>query len=244
MGCVSSSKTTDDPTTSTEMNVSSTPDGKPLVEYHVSFPYSQDMDDWMKEYALENRIGNQEELHLFTFSDGKQFEYYMNAAGASESGFLYPSNWTEELDESLKPTKITEEQFIENMDTLTGEWHGAYYQIQADDNYGELLYVNTGQPLTGLGTTDAAAFLKNYIDFRPYRDAYGLVIQSPTANGQGSIVKSFAYEPKNHVLFEVEMTDFGSTSNTAWTDATYTSIAKAIETGTFTNHPGKMGFPA
>lgn len=241
MGCINSSKTVDEPEMSADINISKTPAEKPLVEYRVSVPYSSEMDSWMQEYALEHRTSNQEELHLFTFSDGKQFEYWMAVSGASEKGFLYPSSWTEEPDESLSPNKISEEQCRENLEALLSKWNGAYFEMQADSNYGERLYVYTGQPLAGSSYSDAASYLKNYIDYKPDREAYGLVIQAPMADGQNTIVKAFAYEPKNHVLFEAEMTNLGSTSNTVWTDTTYTTIVNAIETNTFTNHPGKMG---
>lgn len=242
MGCVSNSDTTDKPA-SAGMNISETPDGKPLVEYYVSTPYTQDMDKWMQKYAQDHRTGDGEELHLFTFSDGKQFEYWMSAKDASEKGFLYPSNWTEEPDESLAPSKITEEQFKANLNQLLSNWSGSYFEIQPDDNLGERLYVYTGQPLAGLDQGTAASFLKNYIDYKPDRDAYGLAIQAPTADGQGTIDKAFVYEPKKQILFENENGNSDSTSSTVWTDATYTSIVSAIETNTFTNHPGKTGFP-
>ena len=101
--------------TTTKMNLSKTPDGTPLVEYHVSTPYSSDKDSWMKEYAQEHRTSSNAELHLFTFSDGKQFEYYMASAEASDKSSVFPANWTEEPNESLKPTKISEQQFQQNM---------------------------------------------------------------------------------------------------------------------------------
>ncbi|RXA21834.1 hypothetical protein EQO05_00940 [Methanosarcina sp. MSH10X1] len=242
MGCISSSDTTDKPAPA-EMNISETPDGKPLVEYTVSTPYTQDKDEWMKEYAQDHRTGDGEELHLFTFSDGKQFEYYMLTEGVSEKGFVYPSSWTEEPDESLTPTKISEEQCIENLEAFLSKWDGAYFEMQPDDNFGEKLYVYTGQPLVGLSPSDAAVILKNYIDYNPDRDEYCLVIQTPAAEGRGTIIKVYGYEPKKQILFESEIMESVPASNTIWTDATYTSIVNAIETNTFTNHPGKMGYP-
>lgn len=61
-----------------------------------------------------------------------------------QQGLLTESEWIEEPDESLSPSKITEEQFKENLNTLTSEWNGAYFEWQADNNYGEMLYVYTG----------------------------------------------------------------------------------------------------
>ncbi|MGB9938703.1 hypothetical protein [Methanosarcina sp.] len=243
MGCISSSETTDKPAISAEMSISETPDEKPLVEYSVAAPYSEDMDEWMKEYALDHRTGDGEELHLFTFSDGKQFEYWMNAASASEKGYLYPSSWTEEPDESLTPIKTSEEQCIENLEAFLSKWDGAYFEMQPDDNFGEKLYVYTGQPLSGLRPSDAAVILKNYIDYNPDRDTYCVVIQATTANGRGTIFNTYGYEPKKKILFKSEIIESVPASNTMWTDATYTSIVNAIETNTFTNHPGKMGYP-
>lgn len=237
---VSNSSTTTEPGISAEMSVSKTPDGKPLVEYHVSATYSTNMDDWMKEYALEHRTSRQEELHLFTFSDGKQFEYWMSEANAAEKGFLYPSSWTEELDESLSPNKINEQQFDENLKQLISKWDGAYFEWQADEIIGERLYVYTGQTLAGLSISDEALFLKNYIDLKPDRDKYGIIIQAPSADGQ-TITKALEYRPEDHTLLEAKITSSGSKSGIKWTDATYTSIVNAIETNTFTNHPGKEG---
>lgn len=237
---VSNSKTTKESEISVEMNVSKTPDGKPLVEYHVSAIYSTNVDNWMKEYALEHRTSSQEELHLFTFSDGKQFEYWMSEASAAEKGFLYPSSWTEELDESLSPSKINEQQFNENLNQLMSKWDGACFEWQADEIIGERLYVYTGQPLTGLSIGDEASFLKNYIDLKPDRDEYGIIIQAPSADGQ-TITKALEYQSKDHTLLEAEITSSGSKSGIMWTDATYTSIVNAIKTNTFTNHPGKEG---
>lgn len=224
------------------MTISETPDEKPLVKYRVSVPYSQDMNGWMQEYALEHRTSNQEELHLFTFSDGTQFEFWMTGTGAVQQGLLTESEWTEEPDESLSPSKITEEQFEENLNTLTSEWNGAYFEWQADNNYGERLYVYTGQPLAGLSPSDAASFLKNYIDYKPDRDVYGLVIQAPAADSQNTIIKAFVYKPKDYTLYELEELSLGDKSYIMWIDTTYITIVNAIETNTLTNHPGKMGF--
>ncbi len=239
---ISQSQDKTETTIAVEMSIGETPVGKTLVEYFVSVPYSSEMDRWMKEYAQEHRISDEEELHLFTFSEGKQFEYWMSSTAAKDSGSLFPSSWTEEPDESLSPNKISKEQFEENISSLISGQDEAYFEWQTDDNYGERLYVYTGQPLSGLSPSDAASFLKNYIDFKPDRDVYGLVIQAPAADGQNTIIKSFVYHPKDHKLDEVKMTSLGSASdNTVWTDATYTSIVNAVETNTFTNHPGKKG---
>jgi hypothetical protein len=119
LGCVSNSKTTTtNKASEVTMTVTKAPDNKSVVRYNVSSPYSPDKDDWMKTYAQEHRTSNNEELHLFTFSDGKQFEYYMTNSEASDKGSIFPASWTEEPNESLKPTKITEQQFQQNMQNI------------------------------------------------------------------------------------------------------------------------------
>ncbi|KKF98406.1 hypothetical protein DU80_13155 [Methanosarcina mazei] len=50
--------------------------------------------------------------------------------------------------------------------------------------------------MAGLSPSDAASFLKNYIDYKPDRDVYGLVIQAPAADGQILSLKPLYTIPK------------------------------------------------
>lgn len=228
----------------TEMNISRTPDETPLIEYHVSAPYSSDRDSWMTEYAQKNRTSNKKELHLFTFSDGKQFEYYMTATGTRDESSLSPASWTEEPNESLKPTKINGTQFKQNMKSILSNWSDSHYQLKQDDTFGEILCVNLGEIFTPLGQDEEASILKNYIDLKPNRTEYIISILTPSAVEGVNISHTLKFTPQNHTLIEEKslLPGGGSKpSRTVWYDATYTSIVNAIETTDFTNNPGKVG---
>ncbi len=230
-----------DPTA--EMNISKTPDETPLMEYHVSVPYSSDMDSWMTVYAQKHRTNNKKELHLFTFSDGKQFEYYMAATGTRDEDSLFPASWTEEPNESLKPTKISEQQFQQNMQSILSDWGGSHYELKPDNMSGEILYVYLGEMFTPLVQGVEASILKNYIDLKPDRTEYTIAILTPSAVEGVNISHTLKFTPQNHTLIEEKslLPDDGKKSRTVWYDATYTSIVNAIETTDFTNNPGKVG---
>jgi hypothetical protein len=229
----------------TEINISKTPDETPLIEYHVSAPYSSDMDSWMTEYAQKHRTSNKKELHLFTFSDGKQFEYNMPATGTRDEDSLLPASWTEEPNESLKPTKINEQQFQQNMQSILSEWSGSNYELKPDNMSGEILYVYLGEIFAPLGQDEEASILKNYIDLKPDRTEYTIAILAPSAVEGVNISHTLKFTPQNHTLVEEKSLLPGGSSKpsrTVWYDATYTSIMNANETTDFTNNPGKVGY--
>ena len=227
------------------MNVSKAPDDKPVVEYKVSSPYTPDKDNWMKEYAQEHRTSNNEELHLFTFSNGKQYEYNLLSAKATsnEKGFLFSGNWTEEPNETLKPTKISEQQFEQNMNSILSKWSDARYEWKPSDQYGEALNVYINEKMAVTGYDVIASIMKNYIDLKPDRTSYAVMIVTPSATGD-SMVHSLIFEPDKHLLVALELSSPNSTPTlTVWSDGTYTSIVNSIETNDFTNNPGKVGNP-
>jgi len=227
--------------------LSKAPDGKPVVEYNALSPYSQDMDKWMREYAQKHRTSNNEELHLFTFSNGKQFEYHLlsTSANTSEKGFLYATNWTKEPNETLQPTKISEQQFHQNLKDILNRWSGSY-KWKSDDKSDEVLVVQLGEKLASFGYDGEASVLKNYMDFKPDKTVYKILILTPSAIDGMNISTAVTFTPQNHSLVEKLKTlpenSFKPTV-TVWDDATYTSIVKAIETNDFTNNPGKVGNP-
>lgn len=230
-----------DPTT--EINISKTPDETPLVEYHVSAPYSSGMDNWMKEYAQKHRTGNKEELHLFTFSDGKQFEYHKTAAGSRDKGSLSSASWMEESNEPQKPAKISEQQFQQNMQSILSYYSGSHYELKSDETSGEILYVYLGKISATMEQADEASILKDYIDLKPDKTEYTIAILSPSAAKDVKVVYTLKFTPQNHTLIEEKsvLPDDGEKSSTVWYDATYTTIANAIEKYDFTNNPGKVG---
>lgn len=227
-----------------EMNISKTPDEIPLVEYHVSASYSPDMDSWMKAYAKKHRTGKKEELHLFTFSDGKQFEYYLPAAGSRNEGTLSSASWVEESStESLKPTKISEQRFQQNMQSILSYYSGSHYELKSDNISGEILYVYIGKISETMGQADEASILKNYIDLKPNRAEYTIEILTPSASKDVKVVHTLKFTPQNHTLVEENsvLPDDGDKSSTVWYDASYTTIVNAIDKYDFTNNPGKVG---
>jgi hypothetical protein len=228
----------------TELNISKTIDETPLVEYHVSAPYSSDMDSWMKEYAQKHRTSKKEELHLFTFSDGKQFEYYL-PAGSRNEGTLSSASWVEESsNEILKPTKISEQQFQQNMQSILSHYNGSHYESKSDNTSREILYVYQGKLLETMEQADKASILKNYIDLNPDRTEYTIAILTPTVAKGVKFVLTLKFTPQNHILVEEKsmLPDDGKKSRTIWYDATYTTIENAIEKYDFTNNPGKVAY--
>lgn len=233
-------------TTNTEptINISKAPDNKPVVRYYVNETYSSEKDAWMKSYALDHRTTDQEELHLFTFADGNQFEYHMLSTGAQEKGFLYTGNWTETLDESLQPTQIDDKQFVENITSLLNKYPGSYYTVAPDQNLGNILQIWIPDKNAVAGPDFSAALLKNYIDLKPNEYVYTVGIATASHVDGLNNVQMYSFKPSTHTL--VRTTSYGGSLGetcTAWTDVTYTSIVKATETGEFTNDPGKLGFP-
>lgn len=228
-----------------KINISKTPDETPLVEYHVSVPYSSDMDSWMKEYAQKHRTGKKAELHLFTFSDGNQFEYHLPVAGSRYEGTLSSASWVEESsNESLKPTKISEQQFQQNMQSILSDWSGSHYELKPDNTSGEVLYVYLGELLATMEQDREASILKNYIELNPDRTEYTIAILTPTVAKGVKSVLTLKFTPQNHTLVEEKslLPDDGQKSRTVWYDATYTTIVNAIKKYDFTNNPGKVAY--
>lgn len=227
-----------------EINVSKTPDEIPLVEYHVSAPYSSEMDSWMKAYAQKHRTGSKEEMHLFTFSDGEQFEYDLPVARSRNEGTLSSASWVEESsNEMLKPSKIDTQQFHQNMQSILSYYSDSYYDLKSDDTSGEILYVHLSKILEIMEDADKASILKNYIDLKPERTEYTIKILTLTASKNVKFVNTLKFTPQNHTLVEENsvLPDRGEKYVTVWYDASYTTIVKAIDKYDFTNNPGKVG---
>lgn len=228
----------------TEINISKTPDETPLVEYLVSDPYSPGMDSWMKKHAQKHRTSNEEELHLFTFSDGKQFEYYMPAARSRYEGTINSASWVKESnDHLLEPVKISDQQFQQNMQSILSHYNSSLYELKPDETSGEILYVYLGEIFATMEQYDEASILKNYIDLKPDRSEYTIAIVSPMAAKDVKDVCTLKFTPQNNTLVEENSVfpDAGKKSSTVWYDATYTTIVNAIEKYDFTNNPGKVG---
>lgn len=229
--------------TSVKMNSFKSPDGKPVTEFYVSTPYSTDKDSWMKTYTQQHHTNSNPELFLFTFADGKQFEYDYTGVGQYNTGMLLPGNWTEEPNESLKPTKITDQQFQQNMNSILSKWSGSSYEFKSDSIYGEVLDVYINEKLAVTGYDVQASILKNYVDLKPDRTAYHIILITPSAVEGTSIYNGLVYSPKDHQLIEFDsMTGQTTKQSLVWTDATYTSIVNAIEANDFTNNPAKVGY--
>jgi hypothetical protein len=240
-GCSSNNNSSGDQT-SIKTNISQTPDGKPVTEFFVSTPYSKDKDSWIKDYAKQHHTNSNPEMFLFTFSNGKQFEYDYTGIGSYNQGMLLPGNWTEEPNESLKPTQISEQQFDTNMNSILSKWSGSSYKWNTDSTYGEVLAVYIGEKAAVTGYDVEASILKNYIDLKPDRTSYAMVLVTPGEISGMNMVNALVFTPKDCKIIEVDKTGSDSTgTQTVWTDATYTSIVNAIEANDFTNNPAKVG---
>jgi hypothetical protein len=218
-------------------------DGKPIAEYVVPVAYSSEYDEWMGKTAEENRKYLRDELHLFTFEDGKQFEYYLKNPDVAVDSFLIESKWTEEPDESLSPTPITREEFESDLEEMLSEYSGAFYEWKDDAQYGEILYVYTGEPLALMTTNQQAIILKEYVDSNPDKDEYVMIFEIPMASENYVTQVVLYFSPSDYTIirndgFFVSGTKISSDITTC-SDATYTSIVKAIDTGIYVNHPAK-----
>ncbi|WP_305065169.1 hypothetical protein [Methanococcoides sp.] len=243
VGCTNNSEETH---TSDVLSPTSTqgvrPDGSTYVEYFVPKPYTSNMAAWMMDYSKENRITSREELHLFNFDDGRQYEMYIPNAGAKSQGNLLRGSWTNEPDESFTPTAITEEQFQDRMEKLLANDQKAYFKFDTNDQYGKQLYVHTSSMSDDCFQAEV---LKNYIDYNSDRDKYFVIFSNQLATENTYTITGVLYEPHKYSLVisdtlvgEVTETTFGEVVQ----DATYTSIVKAIESCSYTNHPGKYSF--
>jgi hypothetical protein len=186
-------------------NNTQTPDGKPVTECFISTPYSPDKDSWIKEYAQQHHTNSNPEMFLFTFSNGKQFEYDYTGVGSYNQGMLLPGNWTEKPNESLKPTKISEQQFEQNMNNIITMWSGSSYKWLSDKTSGEVLQVYIGQKnAAGVGNDVEASILKNYIDLKPDQTAYEVIIVIPAAIEGSNSCHTLVFTPGNYQLVELE----------------------------------------
>jgi len=228
-------------------NISISPDGKRVVEYAVPYAYTDDKFSWMGVYAKEHRSSPKEELHLFTFSNGVQFEYHLNNAGVPQDGFTYSGNWTNTPNESIKPTSITRQQFDENLKQYLSQYPGATYTTGQFDSGVNYLLVDVLQQNTGFSTKDTAFYLKNFIDLNPNLKGFNIIVKSPTAVSGWQNMQLTTFASDNYTLVRQDTIldqnyAVSSMKSVTWTDATYTSISNAVETSDFTNHPGKIGF--
>lgn len=218
------------------------PDGSTYVEYFVPRPYISNLAAWMVEYSKENRITSREELHMFNFEDGRQYEMYLPNTGAKSQGNLLKGSWTSEPDESLTPIKITEEQFTSKINKLLTNDQDAYFEFNNNDQYGKQLYVYTSSM-----TDDCfqAEILKNYVDYYPDQDAYFIRFKNTLAIENTFMITGLLYKPHDYSLvisdtLVGEITE--TTTGEVVLDATYTSIVNAMESCSYTNHPGKTSF--
>ncbi|MEZ5334172.1 MAG: hypothetical protein R2741_02490 [Methanolobus sp.] len=218
-------------------------DGKPIAEYIVPVAYSSDYDEWMANTAEENRKYVRDELHLFTFADGKQFEYYLKDPDVAVDSFLVESEWTEEPDESLSPTPITREEFESDLEKILSEYNGAYYEWHNNVDFGEILYIYSGEPLALYSTSLQATILKEYVDSNPDKDEYVIGFEIPMATENTVTITALYFSPSDYTIMRDESLFVSDTKISAvittCSDATYTSIVKAIDTGIYVNHPAK-----